>query len=70
MEIGGMMWSILLSALGLLLVLEGILPFLSPRFWRGLMQQMFAQNDKALRIIGLISMLLGLALVCIARNLS
>jgi uncharacterized protein YjeT (DUF2065 family) len=63
------MWSILISTIGLLFVLEGILPFLSPRFWRGLMQQMFALSDKALRIIGLISMLIGLALVCIARDL-
>jgi uncharacterized protein YjeT (DUF2065 family) len=65
-----MMWSILLSAIGLLFVFEGILPFLSPRFWRGLMQNMFTQSDKALRIMGLISMLAGLALVCIARDIT
>lgn len=64
-----MMWSILLSAIGLLFVFEGLLPFLSPRFWRGLMQQMFALNDRSLRMIGLISMLIGLALVCLARDL-
>jgi uncharacterized protein YjeT (DUF2065 family) len=64
-----MMWSILVSTIGLLFVLEGILPFLSPRFWRGLMLQMFAQKDRTLRIIGLISMLIGLALVCLARDL-
>lgn len=63
-----MMWSILLSTIGLLFVLEGMLPFLSPRFWRGLMQQMFALKDRSLRIIGLISMLIGLALVCLARD--
>jgi uncharacterized protein YjeT (DUF2065 family) len=64
-----MMWSILLSAIGLVFVLEGILPFLSPRFWRSLMLQVFAQKDKALRIMGLTSMLIGLILVCIARDL-
>lgn len=64
-----MIWSILISAVGLLFVMEGMLPFLSPRFWRGLMQQMFALNDRVLRIIGLVSMLIGLALVCIARDL-
>jgi uncharacterized protein YjeT (DUF2065 family) len=64
-----MLWSILITALGLLFVFEGILPFLSPHFWRRLMQQMFIQSDRALRIMGLISMLIGLALVCIAREM-
>jgi uncharacterized protein YjeT (DUF2065 family) len=64
-----MNWSLFISALGLLFVFEGILPFLSPHFWRNLMQQMFMQNDRSLRIMGLVSMLIGLALVCIARNL-
>jgi uncharacterized protein YjeT (DUF2065 family) len=67
-EDGCMMWSIFVSAMGLLFVFEGILPFLSPRFWRRLMQQMFIQSDRALRIMGLVSMLIGLALVCIARD--
>ena len=61
-----MMWSLFITAIGLLLVFEGIMPFLSPRFWRRLMQQMCAQSDRALRIVGLVSMLIGLGLVCIA----
>jgi uncharacterized protein YjeT (DUF2065 family) len=64
-----MVWSILITAVGLLFVFEGILPFLSPPFWRRLMQRMFAQSDRALRIMGLISMLVGLLLVVIARDL-
>lgn len=64
-----MMWSIFITALGLLFVFEGILPFLSPPFWRQVMQQMFVQNDRVLRAMGLISMLIGLALVSIARDL-
>ena len=63
-----MMWSIFLSAVGLLLVFEGILPFLSPPLWRRMVQQMITQNDRTLRIIGLISMLVGLLLVCIAHD--
>lgn len=63
------MWSIFISALGLLFVFEGILPFLSPTFWRRMMQQITLQGDRALRIIGLVSMLAGLALVCVARDL-
>ena len=63
------MWSILLSAIGLLFVFEGILPFLSPRLWRSVMQRMMIQSDLALHIIGLVSMLMGLVLVSIARDL-
>lgn len=64
-----MMWSIFLTAIGLLLVFEGMLPFLSPPFWRSMMQQLLVQNDRALRIFGLVSMLIGLALVSLARDL-
>lgn len=64
-----MMWTLLLSAIGLLFVFEGILPFLSPVTWRRVLQQMFVQSDQTLRIIGLVSMLIGLGLVVIAHNL-
>lgn len=63
------MWSEFVSAMGLLLVFEGILPFLSPDFWRRMMAQVAVQGDRTLRIIGLVSMLAGLALVSIAREL-
>jgi uncharacterized protein YjeT (DUF2065 family) len=62
-------WSIFVTAVGLLFVFEGILPFLSPRFWRKMMQQLSLQNDRVLRVMGLISMLIGLALVSAARDL-
>lgn len=64
-----MISSILITAIGLLFVFEGILPFLSPLFWRNIMKHMFIQSDQVLRIIGLISMLIGLGLVCLARDL-
>lgn len=63
------MWSLFITAIGLLFVFEGILPFLSPSIWRKMVQQMFTQSDRTVRVMGLISMLLGLALVCIARDL-
>ena len=68
-EVLRMMWSIVLSAVGLLFVFEGVLPFLSPPFWRRVMQQVLIQSDRTLRIMGLVSMLIGLTLVCIARDL-
>lgn len=51
------------KALGLVFVLEGIMPFLGPRLWRRIMQQMMIQNDKSLRMFGLVSMLIGLSVV-------
>jgi len=51
-----------------MLVFEGILPVALPQLWRNWMQQMLAQNDRALRVMGLVSMLLGLLLVTIARK--
>ena len=65
-----MIWLMVVSAVGLLFVFEGILPFLSPKIWRLVIQQMLIQSDKALRIIGLVSMLIGLLLVSIARDLN
>lgn len=63
-----MSWSLLVAAIGLLFVFEGVLPFLSPAVWRRVMQQMFIQSDRAIRIVGLISMLVGLVLVCVAHD--
>jgi uncharacterized protein len=55
----GSMWQELGIALCLLLVLEGILPFLCPRHWRGALLQLTRLSDRQLRLIGLASMLLG-----------
>ncbi|HHJ4328477.1 TPA: DUF2065 domain-containing protein [Klebsiella pneumoniae] len=50
-------------ALCLLLVLEGIVPFASPRQWRSVVLQLAGLSDRHLRQIGLASMLLGTVLV-------
>ncbi len=47
-------------AIGLVFVIEGLLPFLVPHIWKKLMQQMTQQSDRSLRIMGLLSMLIGL----------
>ena len=53
----------ILTAIALLMVIEGILPFLSPRRWRFWMQQAFQLPDRVLRVMGLVSMLLGVGLL-------
>lgn len=57
----------LLAAFGLVLVLEGILPFLAPRAWREGFRKMLELTDGQLRSMGLISMLAGLGVVLIVR---
>jgi uncharacterized protein YjeT (DUF2065 family) len=47
-------------ALALVLVVEGLLPFLSPGGWRRMFSQMQQLNDGQIRFFGLCSILLGL----------
>jgi uncharacterized protein YjeT (DUF2065 family) len=57
------MWQDLAAALGLMLVIEGILPFANPRGFRDALRLMAEVDDAALRVVGLVSMLAGLLLV-------
>ena len=53
------MWEELGKAFCLMLVLEGIIPFLYPQRWRSLVQSLSTVNDQQLRMMGLFSMLVG-----------
>ena len=53
----------LLVACALLLVLEGLLPFLSPRAWRDVVTNVARLDDRMLRAVSLGSMLMGTALL-------
>lgn len=57
----------LLTAFGLMLVLEGILPFLAPKAWRQTFQRMVELKDGQLRFVGLASMLGGLLLMMVVH---
>ena len=61
------MWSTLLLAVALMLVLEGILPFLAPRVWRDAFRRLTALTDGQLRFLGISSMLVGLILLMIFK---
>jgi uncharacterized protein YjeT (DUF2065 family) len=54
------MWDLLLSALALMLVIEGVLPFLSPLVWRKVFERAIQLSDGQIRFIGLSSMIAGL----------
>jgi uncharacterized protein YjeT (DUF2065 family) len=62
------MGKILLTAFALMLVIEGILPFLVPGMWRETFRRLIEMSDGQLRFIGLTSMLAGLLLLFIARQ--
>jgi len=57
----------LLTALALMLIIEGLLPFLAPGFWRETFRRLTEISDGQLRFIGLSSMLAGLLLLYFSR---
>ena len=59
--------SILLIALGLMLVIEGVLPFVAPRLWRDTFRRATELNDGQLRFVGLTSMIIGMALIALFK---
>ena len=57
------MWNELWIAVVLMLVIEGIVPFLSPDTVRRMIVTMAQMDDRSMRIAGLLSMLAGLGLL-------
>jgi len=55
------------GALALMLVFEGLLPFLSPTAWRQVFERAVKMSDGQIRFIGLSSMLIGLLLLLLWR---
>ncbi|KHD06892.1 hypothetical protein PN36_31680 [Candidatus Thiomargarita nelsonii] len=59
------MWEELGIAFALLLVIEGIMPFLNPSGWRKTLRTVSEMDDKDLRIIGFLSMAIGVIVLYI-----
>jgi len=57
----------LLLALGLMLVIEGLLPFVAPRLWRQTFRRITELADGQLRFFGLTSILIGLTIVILFK---
>jgi uncharacterized protein YjeT (DUF2065 family) len=55
------------TAICLLLVLEGIMPFLSPARWRNMVQVLATVDDRTMRAVGFFSMLAGAVLLFLLR---
>ncbi|MBE2259224.1 MAG: DUF2065 domain-containing protein [Candidatus Accumulibacter sp.] len=56
-----------LLALALMLVLEGLVPFIAPSAWRETFRRLICLSDGQIRFVGLTSMLIGLVLLMVFR---
>ena len=63
------MWtSTFLMALALMLVFEGVLPFVAPAKWRDVFRRIIQLSDGQIRFFGLSSMIVGLLLLLWVRS--
>ncbi|PCH86110.1 MAG: hypothetical protein COB26_02650 [Piscirickettsiaceae bacterium] len=62
-----MAWQELFAAIALVLILEGIVPFISPDALRKTYQRLMEMNDRTIRATGLISMIAGVLLLTWVR---
>ncbi len=56
-------WTLFWTALGLVFIFEGVLPFVYPQLWRRMMQQALELPENGLRIMGLTSLLIGTLII-------
>ena len=57
-----------LMAFALMLIIEGVLPFLAPNLWRETFRRITRMSDGQIRFVGLSSMIVGLLLLLWART--
>jgi uncharacterized protein YjeT (DUF2065 family) len=57
----------LLLAFGLMLVIEGLLPFVAPKMWRETFRRVTEMSDGQIRFIGLSSLTIGMILLTVLR---
>ena len=62
------MGTVFLMALALMLILEGVLPFLAPNLWRETFRKITQMNDGQIRFVGLSSMIVGLLILLWVRG--
>ncbi|GKT11593.1 MAG: hypothetical protein ISEC1_P0559 [Thiomicrorhabdus sp.] len=58
-----MLETTLISAIALVFILEGLLPFVFPGFWKKMMTQAIQSSEKDLRVMGIVSITIGMAIL-------
>lgn len=61
-------WDVMWVATALMLVIEGIIPFLKPDAMRKALTMMAQMDDRAMRISGLVSMVAGVVLLYLVKS--
>jgi hypothetical protein len=62
------MADLLFGAMALMLVIEGLLPFVSPSTWRQAFERATRMSDGQIRFLGLLSLLAGLLMFAFWRT--
>ena len=63
-----MNWTEILTAVALVLVLEGMLPFISPRKYREMVAEISRRGDNHIRTVGFVVMIVGVAVLFLVRS--
>lgn len=58
-----MLETTLISALALVFIIEGLLPFVFPNAWKKMMKSATESSEKELRIMGFVSIAIGMAVL-------
>ena len=61
------MWPTLLTAFALMLLIEGLLPFVAPKAWRETFRRIIELGDGQIRFLGLSSIVVGVVLLFILK---
>lgn len=60
-------WQVFPVALALVFIVEGLLPFISPRYWRAMIASVATMDDASIRRFGLGSMVFGLIMLYVVN---
>lgn len=58
-----MLDSVLISAIALVFIFEGLMPFVFPHFWQKMMSEAVKLNEKKIRLMGFVSLLIGMVIL-------
>ena len=57
-----------MAALAIVCVIEGVMPFVNPAGMKRLLNRMASMEEREMRIVGLVSMLVGVAILYLVRS--
>jgi uncharacterized protein YjeT (DUF2065 family) len=63
-----MHWTEILTAVALVLVLEGMMPFISPRKYREMVAEIARLGDNQVRTVGFVVMIVGVVVLFLVRG--